>query len=115
MKILRKIALAAAIAVAGVAPALAQNAIQNGDFSTGLTGWNTYGDVTVQGTTQRAVLTTASTFDDDDGLGAGYNNNSGVSPVDFAYASNLAGVPVTQLKRLPSAKALSPRRATWSL
>ncbi len=97
MKTIRNIAIAALIAVTGVAPALAQNAVQNGNFSAGLTGWDTYGDVTVLGQTQRAVLTTASTFDDDDGLGAGFNNNSGVSPLDFSFATNLAGVPVTNL------------------
>lgn len=98
MKTIRNIAMAAVIAVTSTAPALAQNAVQNGDFSAGLSGWSTYGDVSVLGQTQqRAVLTTASTFDDDDGLGAGYNNNSGLTPIDFSFATNLAGVPVANL------------------
>lgn len=98
MKNLHTLAVAAALCVAGVAPALAQsNVLQNGNFSNGLNHWNPQGDVVVAGPAQRAVLSTASATEDDDGLGAGFNNNSGNSPVDFSFASHLAGVPLGAL------------------
>ena len=102
MKTLRTLVAAAALCVVGTAPALAQsNALQNGNFSSGLTHWNAFGDVTVLGSVRRAVLSTASVDHDDDDLGAGFNNNSGIAPVDFAFVPNLAGVPLSSLDTHP--------------
>lgn len=98
MKTIRLIAAAVALTAAGVTPAMAQNALQNGTFSSGLANWDSFGDVIVSGgVNPRAVLSTASSFDDDDGLGIGYNNNSGVTAVDLGAVSNLAGVSVLNL------------------
>jgi len=59
----------------------AHAAITNGGFSSGLTGWTTTGDVSVQ--SGAAFLTTASTaFDDDAPSLAGAFNSSGNAAVD---------------------------------
>jgi hypothetical protein len=98
MKAIHSIAAAVALCIAGIAPALAQsNALLNPSFTTGLTSWDTFGDVTVTGATNRAVLSTASTMFDDDGVGVGANNNSGTTPVDLGSAPDLAGIAVGQL------------------
>lgn len=59
MKSIRTLIAAAALCVAGAAPAFAQSTtFTNGDFSAGLSGWDTLGDVSVSNA-GRAVLTTA--------------------------------------------------------
>lgn len=83
MKQLQKIAATVALCVASTAPAFAQGTtFTNGDFSNGLTGWQTIGDVSIVpyqgGANQRAVLTTAY-MDGDPVSGDEANNLSGVS------------------------------------
>lgn len=99
MTSVRTLVAAAALCVAGIAPAMAQsNALTNPNFDQGLASWDAFGDVTVLGANRRAVLSTASVDYDDDALGAGFNNNSGNAPVDFSFApSELAGIPVAAL------------------
>lgn len=98
MKAFRTLITTAALCAAGIVPALAQtNALTNGDFSANFSGWDTFGDVTVLGPVKRAVLSTASFEFDDDGLGEGFNNYSGISPVDFSFATDLGGVPLASL------------------
>lgn len=102
MKSVRTLVAVAALCVVGTNPAFAQsNVLQNGSFSSGLNGWNAFGDVTVVGPARRAVLSTASATENDDNLGEGFNNNSGTSPVDLLFADNLAGVPLTSLDTDP--------------
>jgi hypothetical protein len=98
MKSIRTLAVVAALCAAGTTPAMAQtNQITNPSFDQGLVSWDTFGDVSVMGAVNRAVLSTASVEFDDDGLGAGFNNNSGTSPVDFSFVPNLGGVPLSSL------------------
>jgi hypothetical protein len=82
MKTSRKLIAAAALCVAGIAPALAQGTtFTNGDFSNGLNSWTSIGDVSIgtyQGSNNRAVLTTAY-LDGDSITGDQANNISGVS------------------------------------
>jgi hypothetical protein len=83
MKKLQKIAAAVAFCIASTAPAFAQGTtFTNGDFSNGLTGWDSIGDVSVVtyqgGLNQRAVLTTAY-LDGEPVSGDQANNLSGVS------------------------------------
>jgi hypothetical protein len=91
--------VAAALCLAAAVPAMATTTLQNGDFSAGLAGWQTYGDVIVLGPRTVSVGTTASLdFQDDPPLPPGFRNNSGVPAVDLAVPpSMLAGIPVTSL------------------
>ncbi len=63
MKTSRQLIAAAALCVLGAAPAFAQGTttFANGNFNTGLSGWETLGDVSVTGgSAKRAVMTTAA-------------------------------------------------------
>jgi len=91
MKSLRHLIAAAALCVAGTAPAFAL--VNNGSFTDGLTGWQTIGDVSVQGVAKRATLTTAYM---DGGIDE-FFNHSGVSAVDVNDLAPFAGVNVTDL------------------
>lgn len=66
-------------------------ALGNGDFSSGLTGWNTLGDVAVQ--SGAALMTTASVdFEDDFPAVAGAFNASGVAAADIAVIETSLGL-----------------------
>ena len=91
MKSVRHLIAAAALCVAGATPAFA--AVNNGSFTDGLTGWQTIGDVSVQGVAKRATLTTAYLDGDIDE----FFNHSGVSAVDVNELAPFAGVNVTDL------------------
>jgi hypothetical protein len=93
MKSIRHLIAAAALCVAGATPAFA--AVNNGSFNDGLTGWQTIGDVSVQGAAKRAVLTTA--YLDGDANGDEFFNHSGVSAVDVNDLAGFAGVNVGDL------------------
>lgn len=100
MKTTRQLLAAAALIVTGVAPALAQGTtFQNGSFDAGQTGWTLWGDAQIRTTgSKTAVLSTATTaYEDDAPLPAGFNNNSGVSPVNFYEAPSIAGLLPTAL------------------
>jgi len=90
MKSLRHL-IAAALCVAGTAPAFAL--VNNGSFTDGLTGWQTIGDVSVQGVAKRATLTNAYM----DGDIEEFFNHSGVSAVDVNDLAPFAGVNVPDL------------------
>ncbi len=91
MKTLRHLIAAAALCVAGTAPAFAL--VTNGSFTDGLNGWQTIGDVSVQGVAKRATLTTAYM----DGDLEEFFNHSGVSAVDVNDLAPFAGVNVSDL------------------
>lgn len=91
MKSLRHLIAAAALCVVGTAPAFAY--VTNGSFTDGLTGWQTIGDVSVQGVAKRATLTTAYM----DGDLEEFFNHSGVSAVDVNDLAPFAGVNVPDL------------------
>jgi hypothetical protein len=91
MKSLRHLIAAAALCVAGTTPAFAL--VTNGSFTDGLTGWQTIGDVSVQGVARRATLTTAYM----DGDIEEFFNHSGVSAVDVNDLAPFAGVNVPDL------------------
>jgi len=94
MKMRHQFALAAALVMGCSAPAFAQSTtFQNGDFSNGLTGWETLGDVSVQlfgpfPQNPRAVLTTAFL---DGGLEE-LDNRSGTSAAEISLIETFAGV-----------------------
>jgi hypothetical protein len=96
MKKLHAIALAAALFTLGSAPSFAQSTtFQNGTFDTGLTGWDTLGDVSVglfAGGNPRAVLTTAFLDPLDPNAMEGQDNRSGVSAADISLIESFAGV-----------------------
>lgn len=76
--------LALAIALSGSSLGVhAQTALNNGDFSAGLTGWQVIGDASIQGGSAPELwLTTASVdFEDDFPLPAGALNRSGQGAV----------------------------------
>ena len=89
---LSRIALASATLIAASAHAAP---LQNGSFSTGLSNWNTIGDVAVTtavtgysfGNTATMVLGTASKTANDDGAGIGTYNVSGTSAMLAAQAN----------------------------
>lgn len=93
--------------VLGSAAAQAQT---NGGFESGLTGWSAAGDVSAQASVGgqtasgsfMAVLTNAapSGFDDATGL-----NLSGTAPVDFSFAPNFLGLPITTFDLSPAVGA----------
>lgn len=90
----------AALGLVIASPALASGTtFTNGTFAGGsLANWTTAGDVLVVGANKVAALTTASLdYEDDFPLAAGFNNNSGIAAVDFAYAANLAGIAYANL------------------
>ena len=96
MKICHQFALAAALVMGSSVSAFAQSTtFQNGNFSNGLTGWDTLGDVSVQlfgpstNRNPRAVLTTAfldGGLEEDD-------NKSGTAAADISLIEPFAGVP----------------------
>lgn len=95
MNTARQLLAAATLIATGIAPALANGTtFQNGSFNDGQAGWSLWGDAQIRTTGSKiAVLSTATTgFEDDAPLAAGYNNNSGVSPVNFFEAPDLAGL-----------------------
>lgn len=95
MNTARQLLAAATLLAIGTAPALANGTtFQNGSFASGQTGWSLWGDAEIRTTGNRiAVLSTATTDQQDDpSLPAGFNNNSGFSPVDLFFAPDLAGL-----------------------
>jgi hypothetical protein len=96
MKKLHALALAAAVLALGSAPSFAQSTtFQNGTFDTGLSGWDTLGDVSVglfAGGNPRAVLTTAYFDPLDPNAEEGLDNKSGVSAADISLIEPFAGV-----------------------
>jgi len=104
--------LATALALSASASAFAQSTtFANGNFSSGLNGWTSAGDVSILGTRQVAALTTASVdYDDDAPLPAGFNNRSGVAAVDFAFGgADFLGVSFAALDAASGAGAFG----TW--
>jgi len=93
MTSIRTLIAAAALCVAGTAPAFAQSTtFTNGDFSNGLTGWSTLGDVTTtQGANPTAVLTTAY-VDPEDFLGSEFPNFSGTAAASIDEVELFAGL-----------------------
>jgi hypothetical protein len=98
--------VAATLCLAAAVPAMASTAyptttFQNGSFDQGVDGflhWQTFGDASVIGVYDTAVVTTASVaFPDDDPLPKGFRNRSGVPAVDLTVVPYLAGIPVTGL------------------
>jgi len=93
MKLIPTLIRTAALTVILASAATAQAAVVNGRFTAGLTGWQTLGDASVQGSgnslslplesVRTLVLTTASLLDDDVSGQNGAFNLSGHSAVDI--------------------------------
>jgi hypothetical protein len=108
----RAIALPLLVASALLVPALASAQVANGDFSSGLAGWDTAGDASVAAASAidptRLWLTTASVdFEDDAGAGlaAGARNASGSAAVGTGMPGGLesfAGLPLGALDPAPA-------------
>lgn len=93
MRTLHSIALAAALAAASLG-AHAQ-ALGNGNFSSGLAGWQVLGDASVQagaGTNQLWLTTASLAFEDDFPLPAGALNRSGQGAAEVSGVESFVGL-----------------------